>query len=120
MSDIRITTDEISARLTRMEAVQMEHLRRCMFLLLYFTVAFACLAWERLKHFNPSLEVLPFATVGVICVWEYCVARHARKLAIIRKVLLLAADCEASETSSEPSSPAGQRVAHGQEPATGV
>ena len=118
MTEDRAAIEELSARLTRMEAVQMQNLRRSMFLLVYFTVAFACLAWEWLKRFNLSLESLPVATVLVICVWVFCVARHARKLVILRKVSLLVHGTHA--VSAESSTSGEQPAAHGQEPATGV
>ncbi|HVP63933.1 MAG TPA: hypothetical protein VMT82_03495 [candidate division Zixibacteria bacterium] len=121
MTEVRVTTDELSARISSMEAAQLQNLRRCAFLLIYFTVAFACLAWERLKQFRLSLEVLPLATVVVICVWVYCVAKHARELSRLRRLL------EASDTSATvdgvtaPASETEQNsAAHHQEPAAGV
>ena len=115
MTEGRAAIEELSARLTRMEAVQMQNLRRCMFLLVYFTVAFACLAWEWLKRFSLSLEALPVATVLLICVWVFCVAKQARKLAILRKLSLLVQDTNAF--SAESSTSAEQAAAQGEQPA---
>jgi hypothetical protein len=103
MTEVRAISEELSARLTRLEAVQMDHLRRCMFLLLYFTVAFACLAWERLNRFSLSLGVLPAATLILICLWVYTVARDARRLATLRKLSLLATCMESDELMTEGS-----------------
>jgi hypothetical protein len=52
----------------------------------YFTVAFACLAWEWIKHFKLVFELLPLATVVVICVWVACVSKHARDLSRLRRL----------------------------------
>ncbi len=112
MIEERGTPKELSARLARMEAIQAGHLRRCMFLLVYFTVAFACLAWEWLKHFSLRLEVLPVSTVLVICVWVYFVGKHARELSKLRKLALAAStDADGATTPS----PTSEQLSSGEE-----